>query len=373
MSTATAATGERVTQPADGAHERFFAAGRTQLVDEHDRVLWQTLQRLTEGGKRFRPLLLSRTYAALGGEDEELAATIGEAVELLHTAFVIHDDVIDGDLVRRGRPNVGGVFSRRAAEAGASQERARNYGDAAGILAGDLALAGAVREIALSGAPPAVVVRLLDLLEGVLHRSAAGELADVRVSLTGDASLLDVLDIAEWKTAAYSFQLPLQAAAILAQAGDEVVAALEELGRSLGLAFQLRDDLDGVFGEIEQTGKDPLCDLREGKCTALITVARSTHLWDELAPYVGAPDLTAEGAVRARELLVTCGARAAVEAMVSELRAAAVAAIRGLPCAAADALLEMVDLLVPRHTPAVNIREHAGVAPGGRQAVRGAA
>src|SRR5690606_32548182 len=102
MSTATAATGEHVTQPAGGAHERFFAAGRTQLVDEHDRVLWQTLQRLTEGGKRFRPLLLSRTYAALGGEDQELAATIGEAVELLHTAFVIHDDVIDGDLVRRG-------------------------------------------------------------------------------------------------------------------------------------------------------------------------------------------------------------------------------------------------------------------------------
>src|SRR5690606_1940451 len=109
--------------------------------------------------------------------------------------------------------------------AGVPSPRARHYGDAAGILAGDLALAGAVREIALCGAGSNLVARLLDLLEEVLHRSAAGELADVRISLTADATMSDVLDVAEWKTAAYSFELPLVAAGILADAPDEVVNA----------------------------------------------------------------------------------------------------------------------------------------------------
>ncbi|GGK56161.1 polyprenyl synthetase family protein [Ornithinimicrobium pekingense] len=328
-------------------HARFFSTGRAQVVDEHDGVLWDALSGLTEGGKRFRPTLLLRMHEALGGTDRRAAARVADAVELLHTAFVVHDDVIDGDVVRRGRPNVTGTFTARAVTAGATPDRARHYGEAAGILAGDLALAGAVREVALCGARPEQVVQLLDLLEEVLHRSAAGELADVRVSLTGDASLEETRDIACWKTAAYSFELPMQAAAILADADEQVVEALGEAGRCLGLAFQLRDDLDGVFGTAEQTGKDPLCDLREGKCTALVAFARSSRLWPELARYVGDPHLTEEGAARARQILVACGARSAVEAMAAELAASAISATRRLPAGAADALRAMVHRLVP--------------------------
>jgi geranylgeranyl diphosphate synthase, type II len=333
--------------PGPRPHARFFSTGHGQVVDEHDAVLWDVLHELTEGGKRFRPALLLSLHEALGGADRQAAVAVADAVELLHTAFVVHDDVIDGDLVRRGRPNVTGTFTARAVTAGVPAERARHYGEAAGILAGDLALAGAVREVALCGARRDLVVRLLDLLEDVLHRSAAGELADVRVSLAGDASLEEALDIAGWKTAAYSFELPMQAAAILADADDEVVAALGEAGRCLGLAFQLRDDLDGVFGTAEQTGKDPLCDLREGKCTALVAFARSSRLWDELSRYVGDPALTEEGADRAREILVACGARSAVEAMASELAASAIAAARRLPDPAAEVLRDMVHRLVP--------------------------
>ncbi|AXH97026.1 polyprenyl synthetase family protein [Ornithinimicrobium avium] len=333
------------------ALERFLARGRAQVVDEHDRALWEALHGLTDGGKRFRPALLMHLHRALGGRDHHVASAVADAIELLHTAFVIHDDVIDGDEVRRGRPNVGGTFAGRARATGASPERSHHYGEAAGILAGDLALAGAVREIALCGARRDVVVRLLDLLEEVLHRSAAGELADVRVSLTVEASLADTLDIAEWKTAAYSFELPLQAAAVLAEAPEDVVVALGAVGRCLGVAFQLQDDLDGVFATAEQTGKDPLCDLREGKCTALITVARSTRRWEELAQYVGDPDLTADGARRARELLTACGARRAVEILVRDLREAAVAGTAALPGTAREPLLEMIRLLLPRTAP----------------------
>lgn len=349
-------------------HERFFATGRAQTVDEHDRALWESLHQLTVSGKRFRPALLLQVYAVLGGGDHKTASKVADAVELLHTAFVIHDDVIDGDEVRRGRPNVGGTFAARARSAGVSPARARLYGDAAGILAGDLALAGAVREIALCGARPEVATRLLDLLEEVLHRSAAGELADVRISLTPDASMTEVLDVAEWKTAAYSFELPLRAAGLLADAPEEVVDALGSVGRHLGTAFQLCDDLNGVFGTAEHTGKDPLGDLREGKCTALIAIARSHSQWSELARFVGDPDLTPEAAHRARELLVACGARRTVEALVHDLREAAIAEASALPEAAREVLLGMIDRLIPRTVAA---QERAG-APR-RTRMRGAA
>lgn len=352
MTTTAAPAGLHVAagQPDIAAHtlEKFFDRGRAQVVDKHDRLLWETLQGLTDGGKRFRPALLVHLHAALGGRDHHVASAVGDAIELLHTAFVIHDDVIDGDEVRRGRPNVGGVFAARAGADGVSPQRARRYGEAAGILAGDLALAGAVREIALCGARPEVVTRLLDLLEDVLHRSAAGELADVRVSLSADASLADALDIAEWKTAAYSFELPLQAAAVLADAPETVVATLGAVGRCLGVAFQLQDDLDGVFATAAQTGKDPLCDLREGKCTALVTIARSTDRWAELSRYVGDPDLTPDGARAARGLLEACGARRAVQMLVRDLGDAALSAITELSDAPREALTEMVHLLLPR-------------------------
>lgn len=337
-----------MTAASDGAPplDRFFATARAQVLDDHDRALWGSLHRLTAHGKRFRPALLTGLYSALGGASPRQAETVGDAMELLHTAFVIHDDVIDGDELRRGRPNVAGTFSARARADGVDPARARRYGEAAGILAGDLALAGAVREIALCGAPPRVVTRLLDLLEEVLHRSAAGELADVRVSLTGCASMTDVLDVAEWKTAAYSFELPLQSAAVLADAPEQVVTALGAVGRCLGVAFQLQDDLDGVFASSAHTGKDPFGDLREGKCTALVAVARSTRVWCELSRYVGDPSLTAEQAARARELLVECGALRTVQGLVRTLRDAAVAGTRDLPAPAADFVRAMTSVLL---------------------------
>ncbi|USQ77944.1 polyprenyl synthetase family protein [Ornithinimicrobium cryptoxanthini] len=387
MTRPTAVTTRRVTTPpavsapetavapdpaprSASAHQRFFATGHAQVVDEHDRVLWQTLQQQTEGGKRFRPALLTGLYAALGGTDHEVAARVGDAVELLHTAFVIHDDVIDGDGVRRGRPNITGTFTDRATASGAAAGPARHYGEAAGILAGDLALAGAVREIALCGARPTVVARLLDLLEEVLHRSAAGELADVRVSLSADASMVEALDIAEWKTAAYSFQLPMQAAAILAGADDEVVHALTQAGRALGIAFQLRDDLDGVFAPVEETGKDPLCDLREGKCTALIVAARSTPLWEQLETLVGDPDLSPQGAQRARDLLVVSGARDAVETHVGALRDAALASSAALPDRAAATMAAMTELLLVR---SATLRPSDETVASAHESARGAA
>ncbi|UNX54840.1 polyprenyl synthetase family protein [Georgenia sp. TF02-10] len=305
---------EAPTTSPDVALHRFLRAGQRRAVDRHDAELWAALARAADGGKRLRPALVMSAHEAFGGTDPEAAAQVAAAMELLHTAFVVHDDLIDGDDVRRGRPNVAGTFTRQARRAGATPDRAERYGAAAAVLAGDLALAGAVRTVALCGAPPAVVRRLLDLVDHAVRVSAAGELADVRHGLGPDpASLAEALTTAERKTSVYSFALPLQAGAVLAHAPDAAVAALGELGRLLGVAFQLRDDLDGVFGTPAETGKSVLSDLREGKCTPLVAHASTTGVWPELRPYLGDERIDDAGAARVRELLTACGARAFVE------------------------------------------------------------
>lgn len=278
------------------------------VSSEHG-LLWEVLQEASQGGKRFRPRLLTDTHDALGGDQHQAAAQVGAAVELLHTALVVHDDVIDDDHVRRGRPNVSGTYRGLAEVSGADGATADGYGQAAAILAGDLALAGAVRAVATCGADTATTHRLLDLLDTALHVSAAGELADVRHGLgLATASLQESLRVAEQKTAAYSFSLPLQAGAVLAAADEDVVAELGEAGRRLGTAFQLVDDLVGVFGDVAASGKSSTGDLRTAKQTPLVVYARGTHDGQQIDHYLGR-DLDACELAAARDLLTACGAR----------------------------------------------------------------
>jgi geranylgeranyl diphosphate synthase type II len=310
-------------------------------------ALWAALADAGEGGKRFRPALVVAAHDALGGRSAEAAAQVGAALELLHTAFVIHDDVIDGDDVRRGRLNVSGTFTARAESAGATADRAGHLGATAGLLAGDLALAAAVRTVATCAAPVEVVHRILDLFDEALHATAAGELADVELSLALQPdSLPVVLAMEQRKTSAYSFQLPLQAGAILAGAGSEVVAGLGEAGRLLGISFQLHDDLLGVFGDPQSTGKSATGDLREGKRTVLVAHARTTAVWGRLSRLLGRPDLTEAQATEARQLLVEAGSRRFVENLAEDHLAQALALLDrlGMP----DSLLAAVSRLTSR-------------------------
>ncbi|MFI2105278.1 polyprenyl synthetase family protein [Isoptericola sp. NPDC019693] len=322
-------TGDPVGRVVEDAVGRLLAAGDRP----DDTRLWESVRATSGGGKLLRPRILIDAYDALAGaappEPRDVAVRVAAALELLHQAFLAHDDVIDGDETRRGRPNVVGLHAARARERGAGADRARGYGAAAGILAGDLALVAAVRAVALCGAAPATAERLLDAVDETLHLTADGELADVRLSLGPCADLDEVLRTAERKTAAYSFQLPLRAAVVLA-GRDDLEPGVLRLGRALGLAFQLRDDLDGVFGDPEVTGKSNASDLREGKCTALVALARGTWAWGELDAVLGDRDAREPELRRARELLAACGARAAVETLAADLEAEALALGRDL-------------------------------------------
>ena len=333
----------------DQALRRLLDQGHARAAStdpEHAR-LWEALAAATEGGKRFRPALVTAAHDALGGSCLAAAVEIGAAVELLHTAFVIHDDVIDGDDLRRGRPNVSGTFHAHALTSGAASEDAGAFGRTAGILAGDLALAAAIRAVATCGASTEVTHRLLDLFDAALHTTAAGELADVRLSLSIEtASLSESLAMEEQKTSAYSFALPLQAGALLAGAGETTVARLGEAGRMLGIAFQLVDDLLGVFGDPKETGKSATSDLRTRKQTPLLAHARSTPEWEQIWPYLGR-DLTDDELAETRWLLTTSGSRRFVEDLAEAHRSTARAVVEELGMSA-DLLAAVTTLpLVP--------------------------
>ncbi len=310
--------------------ERYFAASRLRAEEygHHYVALWEALEQASTGGKKIRPALVLAAYAGFGGSDEALATRAAVSFELLHTAFVIHDDVIDLDLARRGVVNIGGQFSARARAHGALDNQVTVWAAAAAILAGDLALSEAHRILALLPVEPAMREKLLDLLDRAVFVSAAGELSDVTNTASAVPLTVDqVIDTLEQKTAIYSFETPLQAGAVLAGASEESLRALGQYGRLVGVAFQLTDDMLGVFGDPAQTGKSILADLREGKQTALIAHAGTTSAWSAIAPFIGKTDLTEREAEFVKTQLRDCGAMETASALAIDHADRAIAAL----------------------------------------------
>ncbi|OIJ32633.1 polyprenyl synthetase family protein [Microbacterium sp. LCT-H2] len=289
-------------------------------------ALWQTAAEHALGGKLLRPrmlmdLLTALTAAPLTEKDTARAIDVAAHVELLHFAFLLHDDVIDGDLTRRRRPNlIGSLVSRRPDESG---DAALHWGRSSAILLGDLLLSSAVLGFARADLPTARRERLLSLLETTVFETVAGEHSDVALS-DGiiAADLRTILATSASKTAAYSFVLPLRAAAILSGAPTAAEEQLTEIGGHLGLAYQLQDDLLSVFGDPDLHGKDPYSDLREGKETAIIAYARMTSHWPGIELRFGETDLSIDDAAEMRDRLRECGAEGFVRGLVEEQLAA---------------------------------------------------
>ncbi|MET0934260.1 MAG: polyprenyl synthetase family protein [Mycetocola sp.] len=283
------------------------------------RLLWEAARSASQGGKMFRPALVVGVYRDLGGADDDSALRIATAFELLHTAFLMHDDVIDRDLVRRGVPNLAGSFAADAAARGATDVAAETWGQASAILAGDLLIQAAQGFLARLSVPDGIRSELLDLFDRSIFVTAAGELADVAFSAgVRLPSLVDVMAMTEQKTASYSFEAPLKAGAILAGADAETLTILGEFGRLVGVAFQLRDDQLGVFGDAEITGKSVLNDLRNRKETPLIAHARSTPRWPQIEEALEILGASGTDGSSVRAALEECGARTFVDSLIDD-------------------------------------------------------
>ncbi|SCD84048.1 geranylgeranyl diphosphate synthase, type I [Streptomyces sp. DpondAA-F4a] len=263
---------------------------------------------------------------------------IGAALELLQACALVHDDVMDGSPVRRGAPAVHADFARAHREAGL-RGSAASYSATAAVLAGDLALAWAddlLTETALA-APHGD--RLHREWRAMRSEMVAGQYLDLRAQATGSSDGDEARTIATLKSALYTVERPLALGAVSAAADARATAALRSAGRCAGLAFQLRDDLLGAFGDPALTGKPAGEDLSGRKLTYLLAVAvrRATETGDMEGLAVLGPDQadhTEEGVDRMRAALEATGARAVVE---DEIAALAASSVRHFAAGAADA------------------------------------
>lgn len=292
------------------AESRAKAAGEEPLAVA--RALGELVRR---GGKRLRPALVAAAARACGKSVDEAVIDAGCAWELLQAYFLVHDDWMDGDETRRGGPAVHVVLSQRHRDA--------HLGASLAILAGDLGCALAHRLLIAIDAPPNVAREAMTAFARVHEEVVLGQTLDLTLG-AHDAEAVERMHAL--KTGSYTSRGPIELGAILAGASADVRAALDRFASPLGVAFQLRDDLLGVFGSEAETGKPVGSDLRARKRTALVAEALS------LLPTADRARLDAmltEGTPSdadvawAASAIEGCGARAAIEARIASLLAEA--------------------------------------------------
>jgi geranylgeranyl diphosphate synthase type I len=302
---------------------RFVAAQRDAVADGPGaEALFGELERVIgAGGKRLRPVFCCLGHRAAGAEVDQRCVRAAAALELLHTFAIVHDDVMDRSPSRRGSP---------ASWVHLAEEHRRSgwvgdppgYGLAAAVLAGDMALILADRALLGSGFPEDRLLSAARRYDRMRVDVVAGQFLDVQAAHRGSADEAEARRIAVLKSGGYTVEAPVQIGAILGGASDDLLAALSEYGVALGEAFQLRDDVLGVFGDPEVTGKDRDSDLREGKRTVLLAKAVAAAGDEDrgfLEARVGRPDLRPEELERTRRLLESTGALDATVGLIREL------------------------------------------------------
>jgi geranylgeranyl diphosphate synthase type I len=340
---------------ADAVEDRLaiVLAGEALRWTEFDEALAEPIEALRSlverGGKRLRPAFCHLGWLTAGGP--ALAAPVldaGVAIELLHAFALLHDDVMDGSATRRGAPAAHTVFTARHAAAGWRGE-ARRFGEGIAILVGDLAHVLADRS--LGPVPPAALAVWNELRIELTY----GQCLDVLTTASGGVTRARARRIARYKSGRYTVLRPLQLGAALPGPrrglAPTVAGRLQRYGEQLGEAFQLRDDVLGAFGDERVTGKPAGDDLRDGKPTLLLAIARDRATDAEAAVLegAGAPDLTPGDVGALQQVLVDTGALDLVEGLIERLTDRAVEAVlgptaRGGPDLPAEAVRGLVEL-----------------------------
>lgn len=306
-------------------------------------AIGRSLTDFTRGGKRIRPILLWWGFQLAGGDvspagdsaaHRQALAQAAGSLELLHAAALVHDDVIDHSDTRRGRPSLHRQFEAEHRTRGYRGE-GDSFGIAASIVIGDICLAlseelferaqstlgatASTREMRATIRQDVMVGQYLDVLAEVIP------LSDPRI---GERAW----EVLSFKSAKYSVEQPLLLGAALAGAPDEQLGEISDFGLPLGQAFQLRDDVLGIVGDPQATGKPAGDDIREGKRTVLIAETMDAISADQAAlleTRLGDPDLTDAEVAECVEMITAAGGLSAVEAFIDDRHDRARAVIRG--------------------------------------------
>jgi geranylgeranyl diphosphate synthase type I len=336
-----------------GCLDAFLAEQATVLADiGSDLVLLADAARdLLRSGKRLRAAFCYWGWRGAGGNDCDEVVAAASAFELFHAAALIHDDVMDGSDTRRGKPAIHRRFAARHSAAG-WMGSADRFGQAAAILLGDMALAWSAELFAGCGMPQEAVARARPMFDLMQTQLMAGQYLDVLEQARSGGTVEAARRVILYKSAKYSVEHPLLVGGLLAGADDSVLACYSAYGLPLGEAFQLRDDILGVFGDPVQTGKPAGDDLREGKRTVLIAqaVAAASSQQRQVLDRLGDSALDDAAIHAMRTVIVETGALDVVESRITALvdEAAAGLAKANIAPQAKSVLGELIDAATAR-------------------------
>ncbi len=321
----------RVQKTLDDVLARQVAT--VEAVSPHAAPLVEYVVDLLAGGKRLRPAFAYWGWRGAGGADCEEVIAAATSLELFQAAALIHDDVMDDSDTRRGRPAVHRRFGQLHRGSGWHGDTER-YGMAGAVLAGDLCLSWSDELLADCGLPTDSIARGRVVFHRMRTELMAGQYLDMLEQATAgetdDDPVASARNVIRFKSAKYTIEHPLLMGGSLAGAPQTLLDAYSGYGLPLGEAFQLRDDLLGVFGDPAQTGKPAGDDLREGKRTVLVALAleRATPAQaGQVRRLLGDPGLGPDGIETLREVLLETGAADRVEAMIAADVDAATAAL----------------------------------------------
>ncbi|MEV4361946.1 polyprenyl synthetase family protein [Nonomuraea sp. NPDC049625] len=327
----------------------FLETWRAPVDDPDVEAAYQLLTDFVlNGGKRVRPQLCYWGWRGAGGGDGDEIITAAASLELCHAGLLIHDDIMDGSELRRGRATVHRSLAGLHRGPGSDA-----FGQAGGILLGTLSLAWSDTMLSSCGVEPHRLRAAHHVFDTMRTEVISGQYLDVLAQIRSGASVDEALTVIRFKTAKYTVERPLQIGGALAGASLELLESYSRFGLPLGEAFQLRDDVLGTFGLESETGKSALDDLREGKHTVLVAhaVLRATPAQlAHLKSWHGNPELTEERAEELRQILRDTGALAEVEEMIEDRVREAVTALAAarMEPDAARALAVLADQLAHR-------------------------
>lgn len=305
-----------------------------RAIDPEMAPVSKALQEFLSGGKRLRPLFAFAGYIGAGRElvepSENNSALFKALVslELLQACALIHDDMMDGSDSRRGAPSIHRRFEGNHREHDGVGDSER-FGSAAALLLGDLALVLATQALNSSGISNAQLRAAHSIFDVMKVELMAGQYLDIHAGSREAVSLEDALKIATYKSGKYTIERPLHFGGALAGADPQLLDCYTSYGIPLGIAFQLRDDLLGVFGDAAVTGKPAGDDLLEGKRTALISYAVenfSTAQSAEFHSHFGRREASVAQINRMREMITETGAVDYIENIITERTSLALAA-----------------------------------------------
>ncbi len=322
----------------DRALDEFLRGKAAELraIDPELDAQVTTVLEFVAGGKRLRPAFCYWGWrGAAGDPDDPRVVVAAAALELLHAAAIVHDDMMDASDTRRGRPAVHRQFATLHTTRGWVGP-AERFGLGGALLLGDLCLCWSDEMLRGCGLAPDRLLAGLAYFDTMRTEVMAGQYLDLVSQASNTASLDRAMRVVRFKSAKYTVERPLHLGGVLAGASPELLEAYSAYGIPLGEAFQLRDDILGVFGDPAVTGKPAGDDLREGKQTVLVAKAleaASDLERERFQARFGRRDLDDEGVAELRELIVSTGALAAVEGMIAELTNTAEEALAKAPLA----------------------------------------